>query len=572
MLFRSPRFAAGPLLAITLSIACGGNDSTGPVVPANIVITPNHPDVGQGLSLQLTGTVVDATGRAIPGTLPFFTSADPQIATVTAGGLVHSPGPTGQVRITAEFAGVTNFVDLAVRQRIVKLVVTPDHLTLNRYLTSYLQLQMQDFLGNPGYTLPTFVSSDTDVVTTDPFGGIHAKGVSGQATVTVGIDSLTATVPVTVTQIPSTIGLATPNLVIHPGASGQLIASVRDLHGDPITGAILTYVSSAPSVFSVSATGLVTSLGPTGSGTVTITGDTLVASAGIFVGDGPAGVLVHTTPLGMAAYEAAVATSGRMAVSGVTGSAGLLGTLPAYDFPGTVTVDPSPLGVAVNHAGTRAYIAGQPSIAVIDLSTGSRLGDLTGFGGGTRFSVAVSGDDQRLYVGTDYGVYAMDLTTGQAVDSIATSTALFLALDPAHPRLYVSVDGGQVMEILLGPTMTAGRTFAVTAGPKGIGVAPDGSELYATSEGGGVLEVWNLASGQRTQSVTLQGGGFGLAVSQDRIAVAESVAGLVQLFDRASRVPAGVVAVGGTPRRPAWDASGTMLVVPNEAGWVDFIQ
>jgi hypothetical protein len=528
--------------------------------------------VGQGLSLQLTGTVVDASGHAIPGTLPSFTSADPQIATVTAGGLAHSAGPTGQVRITAEFAGITNFVDLAVRQRIVKLVVTPDHLTLNRYLTSYLQLQMQDFLGNPGYTLPAIVSSDTAVVTTDPFGGIHAKGVSGQATVTVVIDSLTATVPVTVTQIPDSIVVETPNLVIHPGASGQLIASLRDLHGDPITGSVLAYASSAPAVFSVSATGLVTSLGPTGSGTVTITSDTLVATAGIFVGNGPAGVLVHTSPLGMGGYEAAVAASGTMAVSGVTGSAALLGTLPAYDFPATVAVDPTPLGVAVNHAGTRAYITGQPSIAVIDLSTGTRLGDLTGFGGGTRLSVAVSGDDQRLYVGTDYGVYAVDLTTGQAVDSIATSTALFLALDPAHPRLYVSVDVGQVIEILLGPTMTAGRTFAVTGGPKGIGVAPDGSELYATSEGGSVLEVWDLGSGQRTQSVSLRDGGFGLAVSQDRIAVAESFGGLVQLFDRASRVPAGVVVVGGTPRRPAWNAAGTTLVVPNEAGWVDFIQ
>jgi hypothetical protein len=118
--------------------------------------------------------------------------------------------------------------------------------------------------------------------------------------------------------------------------------------------------------------------------------------------------------------------------------------------------------------------------------------------------------------------------------------------------------------------MTPGRLFAVNA-PRGLSVAPDGSELYVVSETDQRLEVWNLNTGARAQMVSLGNRGFGLAASANRIAVSIRL-GAVRLYDRATRNFQQEISVKGLPSRLAWNGAGTTLVVPNDSGWVDFIQ
>ena len=63
---------------------------------------------------------------------------------------------------------------------------------------------------------------------------------------------------------------------------------------------------------------------------------------------------------------------------------------------------------------------------------------------------------------------------------------------------------------------------------------------------------------------------FGLAASARFIVVTNC--GGVAILDRASRVPITTLSLGGTPRRPAIDPTETTVVVPNEGGWLDYIQ
>jgi len=518
-LLRRDRIAGVLLLGLLLS--CGGDDS-GPQVPADIVITPNHPALGQGLDLQLRGTVVDASGHAIAGKFATFSSADTLVAKVTPGGLVHSVGPISTVHITAEFDGITNSVDLTVTQRVVRLSVLPESLILNRHLAAQLQVSPVDYLGQPVYVggTVTFTSANPGLAAVDANGVVTANGADGRTTVRVSADTYQVVVPVRVKQIAAALTVSPANLLLAHSGTGDVTASVSDQHGDPITGQPIGYHSSAPGVFTVSASGHVTAGAADGSGILRVTWDTLESDVAVLVGNTSPGVLVHTTPLAAQAYEAAVGPGGKMAVSGVSAANVALGALPAYTFGTPLSVGGTAFGVAINHAETKAYVAEDGGVAVIDLASFTQTGNLTGFGGGTRFSVVVSADDQYLFVGADYGLYRINLSTGLPDDSLAiTGANLFLALDPANPRLYSSVAYGGVQEITLGASMALGRTFAVSS-PRGLAVAPDGSELYVTSESGSDLEVWNLTSGLRTQLASLSGApGFGLALSANRIAV-----------------------------------------------------
>lgn len=144
---------------------------------------------------------------------------------------------------------------------------------------------------------------------------------------------------------------------------------------------------------------------------------------------------------------------------------------------------------------------------------------------------------------------------------------------PSEDFLYVSnAFGGTVSEIDLS-TGTVPRTFTTGGTPQGIGISPDGTTLYLANESGPLLVV-DVASGAVVDSVTAASGGFGLAVSPDGavIYVSRPNAGEIVIVDRAVLAVVDTLATGGVPRRVAFNRLGTMAIIANENGWVDFIQ
>jgi hypothetical protein len=61
----------------------------------------NAPRIPAGDTRQLTATVVDDDGRAIPGEPMAFESSEPAVVTVSDAGLLTSVGPLGTATITA---------------------------------------------------------------------------------------------------------------------------------------------------------------------------------------------------------------------------------------------------------------------------------------------------------------------------------------------------------------------------------------------------------------------------------------------------------------------------------------
>jgi DNA-binding beta-propeller fold protein YncE len=563
------------LAALAAALACGGDSTngTGPVVPADIVIVPNHPILPQGLTLQLTATVVDASGRAVPGRHATFSSADTTVARVTPLGLVRSMGPISTVRITAEDGGITNFVDLVVTQRIVGLGVTPNPLVINTNASTQLSVAIVDYQGNPVYFPGTlsFVSANPNVVTVSEYGWVQAFSLKATTAITVTADTFDVVVPVTVTQIPATIQVTPSGVVIPPGGSQQLTATVRDVLGQAIAGAPVNYISNSPALVSVSTTGLVTSIAGTGSGTITITSDTLQKTVGVFVGTGPTGTVVATTPVGGAAYAAAVASTGATVVSVLYTSTAVRGTLPGYTFPTTYDLGAEPLGVGISPDGTTAYVARRyaASIAVVDLTNNVVGSPIVGLGGEV-FTVLVSPDGQYVFAAGGTAIYKVDAASRTILDSIQLS-ALHLAAHPTQPLLYASGFQGDAAEIDY-VSMTQTRSFGPVTYPQAVAVAPDGSTLYFADEGGLGVRAYDLSTGTERSPIMTESGSFGLAVTADFLVVTETSVGLVEVFDRRSGVRINRIVVGGGPRRPAVNAAGDVIVVPNESGWVDFIR
>ena len=88
-------------LIILVPVLVAACDDQGPRTPADLVVTPNMPQVPMGGTRQLTATVVDADGRAIEGEAVTFESAEPHVVTVSDGGLLSSVGSLDTVTITA---------------------------------------------------------------------------------------------------------------------------------------------------------------------------------------------------------------------------------------------------------------------------------------------------------------------------------------------------------------------------------------------------------------------------------------------------------------------------------------
>ncbi|MBX9856523.1 MAG: Ig-like domain-containing protein [Gemmatimonadaceae bacterium] len=171
--------------------------------------------------------------------------------------------------------------DLALNKQ-----TTASSLTVALSLGERTQLRVSD----ARYT-PTWSSSASSVASVDKNGVVTGVGV-GSATVTARhrfwrTDFLVSVMAPTVASVQVTPSLST----IAVGANVQLSATARTASGSTISGKTVTYSSSAPSVLSVTNSGLVTAIA-TGSAAISATVDGISASATITVTPPPVTSLV----------------------------------------------------------------------------------------------------------------------------------------------------------------------------------------------------------------------------------------------------------------------------------------
>ena len=175
------------------------------------------------------------------------------------------------------------------------IVVDPTSVTLFQKDSARITPLVVDGAGTLLAGIPvTFVSSNAAVATVSKTGMVTSVGPAGSVTIAVRGAGLTKNVPVTVVAVPTSISVAPNPGVLAQKTTLQLDAKVLDLSGTAIAGAQVNFASSNTAVATVSATGVVTSVGPAGTVVITVSSGALTRTVPVAVT--PVATSIRMTP------------------------------------------------------------------------------------------------------------------------------------------------------------------------------------------------------------------------------------------------------------------------------------
>ena len=263
------RRAALALVVSVVAASCDGASEPSDGDIASIEVTPSSLSLTAGTTRALTARVLDASGAPLGGSPVFWSTQDPDVATVSAAGIVTAVAP-GATQIAASKGGKSALVPVTVVGLPVGLVrVSPATATVLVGASTTLSAEVIDAGGGPMTGRPVTWSSNNAAIATVSSDGMVIGVTPGIVSITATASGVSGTAVITVRPVPVasvTISPATGSVFI--GQSLQLTAATDDSTGTALPGRPVTWTSSAPSTASVSSNGLVTGLFP---GTVTIT-------------------------------------------------------------------------------------------------------------------------------------------------------------------------------------------------------------------------------------------------------------------------------------------------------------
>ena len=283
----------GVLLCITMPImaACSGGDGVTAAVPDAVEVLAPSSSLPVGSTQQLTARIL-ARGAQLPGAIPAWSSSDGTIASVTASGQVTALA-RGTATITAAAGSARGSVALSILG-VRAVLLQPAALTLDAGASQALTATVD---ADPGVSAPAVTwSSAAPAIATVSAAGVVTGVAAGTTTITATSQGKSASASVTVRAVVpfSTLSITPASLSLAIGAAGQLTAAARDSVGTLLVSPAITWTSAAPTVASVSTSGVVTGVAA-GRTTIMASGGTKSASASVLV-VGPT-ALVTITPV-----------------------------------------------------------------------------------------------------------------------------------------------------------------------------------------------------------------------------------------------------------------------------------
>ncbi|HEX2091743.1 MAG TPA: Ig-like domain-containing protein [Longimicrobiaceae bacterium] len=256
------------LAAAVLAAAAGCKDSTGPDRKvASVTVTAPAQTVEVGKTLQLSATAANSRGTTLTGKVFTWTSSSDAVARVDANGLVTGVAAGGPVTITASVEGRSGSVALTVTApppppppAVASVTVSPDTALLAVGATRQLTAVTRDAAGNvlTGRAV-TWSTTNAGVAGVNASSGLVTAVASGTALVIADSEGKrdTATVTVFVPQA-ARVGLAPLFATADSAGTITFRAAGLTANGDTISGATVTWSSSADSVATVNASGTAT--------------------------------------------------------------------------------------------------------------------------------------------------------------------------------------------------------------------------------------------------------------------------------------------------------------------------
>jgi DNA-binding beta-propeller fold protein YncE len=370
----------------------------------------------------------------------------------------------------------------------------------------------------------------------------------------------------------ATLSVSPDSVHMVRGDSTQLTVTPLDGSGHLVSGIAITLVAANTTIATVTAGGLVRSGTGLGSTKVTVSGGGVTHDVPVTVFT----IQVARTTLNGAPFGVAVTKQGTAYVLRHTTNQLSRFNLPDTSVATSIGVDDNPTFVAFDSTGTTAYVTAQFAnrVDVVTVSSNTVTDTITTIG--NPFIVKVSPDNQSIWVSTNVdSLFQIDRGTKTVLARYGLPLVPNgLAFSPANDSLlYVSTLGvGSVVEINY-KRQTFGRTFTAGGTTQALAVSLDGAELYVANEGANEIDIFNLSTGTPLAPISTLTGPFDLALSPDgaTLWVSFSSGGEVRSYHRVTRVQTRKIATGGAPRRIGVSPATDLIVVANEAGWVDFL-
>ncbi|MBK6485395.1 MAG: Ig domain-containing protein [Gemmatimonadetes bacterium] len=241
---------------------------------ASVSVSPAAVNVRVGESATLAAAVLDATGTALAGRSVTWTSSNPALASVSPTGLITGVAAGGPVAITATSEGRAGIAQVTVLAPVATVSVNPTELTLLKGAAETLGAMTLDATGGAlTARTVTWTSSEPSIATVSPSGLVTAVAAGGPITITATSEGKSGTSPVTVLEPVVTVTLAPAQHTLFIGSTASSTVTLLDATGKSLSGRIVTWTSSDPSIASVSASGLITALSTGGPVAVTATSE-----------------------------------------------------------------------------------------------------------------------------------------------------------------------------------------------------------------------------------------------------------------------------------------------------------
>ena len=364
-----PLRALGACLAAVLLMACGGGGSAPSSPPpaatatlTSITLAPSGPalNVGGSADLQATGHFSDGTTVTPYDSSVTWASSAPGTASVSASGLVSGVA-AGTATITATQGAIQGSAVVTVNASTTILT----SITLNPAAGVTLNVgQTADFTATGHWSNGTSTTPyDSTVTWTTNLPSVATVNSSGVVTaVAAGAAILTATANGLNTTAAITVSASTPTLTaitLTPASSTLSVGQTVDITSAAIwsngTGttpydSYLTWTSSAPSVATVNAGGVVTAVAA-GTATITASLGSVSRTAAITVSAGPAAALTGLTMLQSTSSLQVGQTTGVVVMArwsdGTTTSPYTTGVSWASSNPAVATATPNATGCTV---------------------------------------------------------------------------------------------------------------------------------------------------------------------------------------------------------------------------------
>ncbi len=471
--------------------------------------------VGQGTTASVT--LRDAAGNILLGRAVLWSSSNPAVASIgNASGDIVAVSP-GSTTITAFSEGKTGSATLTVLPiPVASVSVTLGVGSLFVGSTTSSTVVLRDANGNVLTGRPiTFTSSNNSVATVDAGGVVTAVG-PGVATITATSGTASGSAGITVALVPvASVSVALGNGTLFVGASTQAVADLRDANNNVLTGRVVTWVSSNPSVATVSNSGGVVAVGP---GTASITGSSGGQS-------GSASITVLQVPVA----SVSVTPSTQSIVLGGGGS---------------VTATPLDASGGVLTGRVITYASSDVSVVTVS-STGALTAVSIGSATITATSEGQSGTASVSVIPPPVATVNVGLGAG-SLDEGLTTTATAVTLDAAGNVLV-----GRVV------TFSSSNPTVASVGPSGTvtAISIGTTDIIATSEG---------KTGRATFSVTRPPVETVIVtIGAATIVVGQGTSAAAELRDAQNRVLTGRVCT--------WSSSNPAIAVVTNSGAVDGI-